>query len=96
MPRWFCGVVLAGCLYSAACEYRHWCMHIPRKRTVERSGIFFRLTGHHLLHHRYRNGNLNVVVRLADFCLGTLLLRSNVQFAQARGESVPDVQPIYP
>jgi hypothetical protein len=89
-----CGSLLAGCLYYAAYEYMHWCMHIPRKRTVERSGLFFRLNGHHLLHHRYMNRNFNVVLPLADLCLGTLLLRSKVQFAQARGESVPDVQPI--
>lgn len=40
------------------------------------------------------NRNFNVVLPLADLCLGTLLLRSKVQFAQVRGESVPDVQPI--
>jgi len=30
---------------------------------------------------------------LADLCLGTLLMRSKVSFAQAQGPSVPDVQP---
>jgi sterol desaturase/sphingolipid hydroxylase (fatty acid hydroxylase superfamily) len=69
-------------------------MHLPRKRIVERSGIFFRLNGHHLLHHRYMHKNFNVVMPLADLCLGTLLLRSKVTFRQARGEAVPDVQPI--
>jgi sterol desaturase/sphingolipid hydroxylase (fatty acid hydroxylase superfamily) len=83
-----------GFALDGAYEYMHWCMHIPRKRMVERSGIFFRLNGHHLLHHRYMNRNFNVVLPLADLCLGTLLLRSKVQFAQVRGESVPDVQPI--
>jgi hypothetical protein len=39
------------------------------------------------------NKNFNVVFPLADFCLGTLLLRSKVSFAQARGPAVPDVQP---
>jgi len=80
-------------LYYAAYEYMHWCMHLPKRRPVERSGIFFRLNGHHLLHHRYQNKNFNVVFPLADLFLGTLLLRSRVQFAQARGPSVPDVQP---
>jgi hypothetical protein len=60
---------------------------------VERSGIFFRLNGHHLLHHRYLGKNFNVVLPLADLCLWTLLLRSKIAFAQARGPSVPDVQP---
>jgi sterol desaturase/sphingolipid hydroxylase (fatty acid hydroxylase superfamily) len=68
-------------------------MHLPKKRHVERSGIFFRLNGHHLLHHRYMGKNFNVVLPLADLCLGTLLLRSKVAFAQPRGPAVPDVQP---
>ncbi len=84
---------LAACgLYYAAYEYIHWCMHIPRKRQIERSGLFFRLNGHHLLHHRYMNRNFNVVLPLADLLLGTLLLRSKVSFAQAVGPSVPNVQ----
>ena len=79
---------VGACVYYAAYEYMHWCMHVPRKRNVERSGIFFRLNGHHLLHHRYMNKNFNVVFPLADMLLGTLLLRSKVQFAQARGPSL--------
>jgi sterol desaturase/sphingolipid hydroxylase (fatty acid hydroxylase superfamily) len=63
---------------------------------LERSGIFFRLNGHHLLHHRYMGKNYNVVLPMADLCLGTLLLRSKVQFKQAEGPSVPNVQPRLP
>lgn len=88
-----CGSFVAACLYYAAYEYLHWCMHIPRKRNVERSGLFFRLNGHHLLHHRYMDRNFNVVLPLADWCLGTLLRRSKSRFAQARGPALPDVQP---
>lgn len=88
-----CGSFLACCAYYSAYEYMHWCMHMPKKRNIERSGIFFRLNGHHLLHHRYMHRNFNVVLPLADLCLGTLLLRSKVSFAQAQGPSVPDVQP---
>lgn len=87
------GIFAALVLYYAAYEYLHWCMHVPRKRSVERSGIFFRLNGHHLLHHRYTNKNLNVVLPLWDFLFGTLLLRSPVRFAQATGPSIPNVQP---
>jgi hypothetical protein len=87
------GSLLATCLYYAAYEYLHWCMHVPRARNVERSGIFFRLNGHHLLHHRYMDKNLNVVLPLADWCFGTLLSRSPIRFRQACGASVPDVQP---
>jgi hypothetical protein len=90
------GGALAASAYYGAYEYMHWCMHLPRKRHVERSGIFFRLNGHHLLHHRYMNRNFNVVLPLADLCLGTLLLRSKVHFKQACGPSVPNVQPKRP
>jgi hypothetical protein len=82
--------------YYGTYEYLHWCMHLPRKRRLERSGIFFRLNGHHILHHRYMHKNFNVVLPLADLCLGTLLLRSKIPFRQVRGESVPDVQPKTP
>jgi hypothetical protein len=88
-----CGSLLACCAYYGAYEYIHWCMHLPKKRSVERSGIFFRLNGHHLLHHRYMGKNFNVVFPLADLCLGTLLLRSKIHFKQATGPCVPDVQP---
>ncbi|WP_256199101.1 hypothetical protein [Verrucomicrobium spinosum] len=37
--------------------------------------------------------NFNVVFPLADLVLGTLMLRAKTHFAQARGPSVPDVQP---
>jgi hypothetical protein len=79
--------------YYGVYEYMHWCMHLPKKRSIERSGIFFRLNGHHLLHHRYMHKNFNVVLPLADLLLGTLMLRSKVKFAQATGPSVPNVQP---
>lgn len=89
----FWGGLLAMIVYYACYEYIHWCMHVPKRRNVERSGIFFRLNGHHLLHHRYPHKNLNVVLPLADLFLGTLVPRSPVTFAQARGPNVPDVQP---
>jgi hypothetical protein len=87
------GSLLACASYYAAYEYMHWCMHLPKKRQIERSGIFFRLNGHHLLHHRYMRKNFNVVLPFADLVLGTLLLRSPIQFKQAEGPSVPNVQP---
>ena len=91
---WFLlGTTLASSVYYGAYEYIHWCMHLPKKRSIERSGIYFRLNGHHLLHHRYMHKNFNVVLPLADLLLGTLLLRSKVSFAQATGPSVPNVQP---
>jgi len=90
------GSALACTVYYAAYEYMHWCMHLPRNRHVERSGIFFRLNGHHLLHHRYMHKNFNVVLPLADLCLGTLVLRAKTHFKQAEGPAVPNVQPKLP
>ena len=87
------GSILASTSYYCAYEYMHWCMHLPKKRNIERSGIYFRLNGHHLLHHRYMHKNFNVVLPLADLLLGTLIRRSKVSFAQATGPSVPNVQP---
>jgi hypothetical protein len=87
------GAGLACVIYYSAYEYLHWCMHLPKKRKLEKSWIFYRLNGHHLLHHRYMHKNYNTVLPLADVVLGTMLLRSKVRFAQARGVGVPDVQP---
>jgi len=87
------GALVAFIAYYGTYEYLHWCMHLPKQRRLERSYIFFRLNGHHLLHHRYMHKNFNVVLPLADLCLGTLLLRSRFKFAQATGPSVPNVQP---
>lgn len=93
--RWeiFLGQFFVLCLYYGLYEYMHWCMHLPKKRKIERTGVFFRLNGHHLLHHRYKNRNFNVVLPIADVLTGTLLLRSGVSFKQAEGPSVPSVQP---
>ena len=90
------GGLLAFGLYYVTYEYIHWCMHLPKWRRLERSWLFRRLNGHHLLHHRYMHKNFNVVFPLADLCLGTLMLRAKTRFAQARGPAVPDVQPLEP
>ena len=90
------GASVSCTLYYAAYEYIHWCMHLPKRRIVERSGLYFRLNGHHLLHHRYMHKNFNVVMPLADLLLGTLILRSKVHFKQAEGAAVPNVQPKTP
>ena len=85
------GMAMGG--YYCVYEYIHWCMHLPKVRRVERSRLFQRLNGHHLLHHRYMHKNFNVVLPIADLCLGTLLRRSKVRFAQPHGPAVPNVQP---
>jgi hypothetical protein len=79
--------------YYATYEYLHWCMHEPKNRMVERLKIFQWLNGHHILHHKSQDSNFNVVLPLADWVLGTLLLRARREFNQVRGLAVPDVQP---
>ncbi len=80
--------------YYCFYEYIHWCMHLPKARRVEKPWWFRRLNGHHLLHHRYMHKNFNVVLPVADLCLGTFMARAKTHFKQAEGPSVPNVQPI--
>ncbi|MBI2475775.1 MAG: sterol desaturase family protein [Candidatus Taylorbacteria bacterium] len=87
------GFVTASALYYGAYEYLHWCMHLPKSRRLEFGSAFRWVNGHHLLHHRWPTTNFNVVLPLADWILGTLLSRAKFPFMQARGPSVPDVQP---
>jgi len=95
LQRWalLCGAALAFSLYYGAYEYLHWCMHLPKSRRLERSWIFRRLNGHHILHHRYMQKNFNVVLPLADLLLGTLRVRAKFLFTQPQGPAVPNVQP---
>ena len=58
-------------LYQATYEYIHYCMHVPRNRWFERSSAFKWLNAHHLQHHRKHNMNLNIVLPIFDFLLGT-------------------------
>lgn len=90
------GGLVAFASYYATYEYIHWCMHLPKARRVEKPWWFRKLNGHHLLHHRYMHKNFNVVLPLADYILGTLMLRAKTRFAQATGPSVPNVQPLEP
>ncbi|MEN9524503.1 MAG: hypothetical protein RL536_572 [Candidatus Parcubacteria bacterium] len=87
------GAGVAYLLYYLTYEYIHWCMHLPKSRRLEMSWVFRKLNGHHLLHHRYMHKNYNVVLPLADLCLGTLLIRSKIRFAQPIGRMIPNVQP---
>ncbi len=80
--------------YYGVYEVMHWYMHLPRGRRIERMGVFRRMNGHHILHHRYMNKNYNVVLPFADLVFGTLMMRSSVKFKQVKESyCVPDVQP---
>ncbi len=88
------GGLIAFTCYYCFYEYIHWCMHLPKARRIEKPRWFRKLNGHHLLHHRYMHKNFNVVLPIADFLLGTLLIRSKKPFMQPVGPAVPDVQPL--
>ena len=59
--------------YYVLYESLHFCMHVPRDRWLERTWLFRWLDAHHHLHHQYAFKNLNVVLPLADWLLGSLI-----------------------
>jgi len=65
------GGLVACLLYLAAFDTLHWAFHVPNQRFFERFGWYVWLKQHHLLHHRYQNRNLNVVLPIADFVFRT-------------------------
>lgn len=70
---WTVGAVVFA--YYLAYEGFHYLMHKPSVAWIERRGFFQWMKNHHRLHHVYMGKNYNVVLPLADFMLGTLVLR---------------------
>ena len=67
------GGVAAVAVYFSIYESIHWAMHVPKAAAVLNHFAAFRfLDAHHRVHHKYMLSNLNVVLPLADLCLGTL------------------------
>ena len=96
LHTWSVTITCAITIFAYYCtyEYIHWCMHLPKARRIEKGRWFQKLNGHHLLHHRFKGSkNFNVVLPFADWLFGTLMLRAPKPFDQAKGPSVPDVQP---
>jgi hypothetical protein len=69
----FMGVMTS---YYIAYEYFHWCMHVPRGRWFQGTRLFKWVDRHHRLHHLEPMRNLNVVLPVADYLLGTRLARA--------------------
>lgn len=65
------GLLAAFVVYQSSYEYLHYCMHVPSGRWFERTRAFRWINAHHLQHHQKHNTNLNVVLPIADFLLGT-------------------------
>jgi len=71
------GMIISMTFYYMAYEYFHFCYHVPKNRWFEKLAIYQRVKEHHLLHHKYKLQNLNVVFPVADFVLGTIITREN-------------------
>ena len=70
LPACAAGVFL---LYYIGYEGLHYLMHKPTFPWIERSRYFKFLERHHRIHHFQMDRNLNVLVPVADFLLGSLV-----------------------
>lgn len=67
------GGVAAVAVYYGLYESLHWVMHVPAACSfLRRFRVFRFLEEHHRIHHKYMLSNLNVILPLADYTLGTL------------------------
>src|SRR5207249_8252950 len=57
------GALSAIVAYYSLYEYLHYCMHIPKRRWLEKTVWFRWLDSHHHMHHKRHFNNLNVVDR---------------------------------
>lgn len=73
--NWFLiGTVAITCsLYYVGYEGLHYLMHKPSVQWLERMPYFQFIKRHHRIHHVRMDRNLNVLVPIADFLLGTLV-----------------------
>jgi hypothetical protein len=60
-------------LYYAGYESLHFLMHKPTFPFIERSAYFQFIKRHHRIHHARMDRNLNVLIPVADWLLGTLV-----------------------
>ena len=69
-------VIAAFVLYYIGYEGLHYLMHKPTIGWIERSRYFKFLERHHRIHHYRMDKNLNVLVPIGDFLLGSLVLEA--------------------
>lgn len=69
------GALLAVFAGLVAFDALHSRFHAPRGRWLERTTVYQFLNRHHRLHHERVGKNLNVVLPLADLCMGTLVTK---------------------
>ena len=63
-------------LYYVGYESLHYLMHKPSIGWIQRSPYFKFIERHHRIHHVQMDRNLNVLLPIGDFLLGTLVLDS--------------------
>lgn len=83
--NWWAVCIIFGIVvtfYFIAYEYFHWCMHEPRNRWFEQTRWYKFIDNHHRIHHLKMNSNLNVVFPFADWLVGSLVLKSPIEFPQ--------------
>jgi hypothetical protein len=73
-------------VYYIGYESLHYLMHKPRIAFIENSAFFRYIKRHHAIHHVRMNKNLNVVLPIADFCLGSLVREMPVLASRPTGE----------
>lgn len=84
------GVIAAMSTYYFLYEYLHFAMHKPEGRLVEKWRLFKFINRHHLIHHKFMHRNLNVVLPLADFLLGTLILHPKTPIEEGDPRLTPE------
>jgi len=63
-------------VYYAGYESLHYLMHKPGIPVIERSRWFRFIERHHRIHHVHMDRNLNVLLPVADWALGTLVTQA--------------------
>jgi hypothetical protein len=71
-------VTAAYVVYYAGYEGFHYLMHKPSGSFIERRAFFRFLERHHRIHHVHMDRNLNVLLPIADFVFGTLVLEAPI------------------
>jgi hypothetical protein len=76
-PGWFfvIGFAVMMSLYYVGYEGLHHLMHKPSIPFIARSRYFKFIERHHRIHHIHMDRNLNVLLPLADLCLGSLVTK---------------------
>ena len=72
------GLAGAFFVYYLLYEFMHYLMHKPQVGWLERSRVFTFIKRHHQIHHVHMDKNLNVLLPLADWLLGSLVLETEM------------------